>query len=269
MDKLTNAASADPLRAVPDRFGAAIAALQRLADHDRYQAAFIFGSVARGDSTSFSDLDVKVIVDQGNPCININHPLIDGVKLDLTFVSFEQIQATTQGEITRAERIPMLAESLILFDKTGKLQALRSHAQHAQPRQCAPTDHQLIRFLVYHADNKAKRFVHSDPCAALLVMHMSLSEILDNHYWIQGRWRVSSKRLLQDMRDWDHTLAHLLEAFVTATEVHTKYRVWTEVIDHVLQPLGGRQPIADNNCCCDVCRSDLTRLASPAQAIEP
>jgi hypothetical protein len=40
-------------------------------------------------------------------------------------------------------------------------------------------------------------------------------------------------------------------------EVETKYQWWPAIIDHILEPLGGRQPIAENNCDCVVCREDL------------
>ncbi len=250
----------DLLLQAPPRFRLAIAAIQCLADHPRYQAAFIFGSVARGDATAQSDLDVKVVTDLDNLCANINHPVIDGVKLDLTFGSFAQLQAATGAEIERGERIPMLAESLIVFDKTGQFVALRGHAQAARPKPYPAGDHQLIQFLVFHMNNKAERFVNSDPHVALLAMHMNVNEILDIHYRLQERWRLSSKRVLQDLRQWDAAMAQLLEAFVTATDAPAKFAVWTAIIEHVLQPLGGRQPIDQNNCGCDVCRNDLAQL---------
>lgn len=252
----------DLLGQAPARFQCALAVIQRLADHPRYDAAFIFGSVARGDATVLSDLDVKVVTDLDNPCTNINHPHIETVKLDLTFGSLEQLEAGTQQEIERGERIPMLAESIIVFDKTGQLAALRSHAQAARPKPYTARDHQLIQFWFYHMNDKAERFVDSDPDVALLAMHMNINEALDIHYRLRERWRLSSKRVLQDLRQWDAAMAQLLEAFVATADARTKFTVWTDMIEHVLQPLGGRQPIDQNNCDCDVCRNDLTHFYS-------
>lgn len=250
----------DLLQQAPPRFQPAIAAIQRLADHPRYEAAFIFGSVARGDSTNLSDLDVKVITGLDNSCANINHPVIGGVKLDLTFGSFAQLEAFTQNEMERGERIPMLAESMIVFDKNRQLAALRSHAQAARPKPYTATDHQLIQFLVFHMNDKAERFLDSNPDVALVALHMNINEILDIHYRLQEHWRLSSKRLLQDLRQWDAAMAQLLEAFVTTADARAKFAVWTGMVEHVLQPLGGRQPIDQNNCGCDVCRDDLAHL---------
>ncbi|GCE50035.1 hypothetical protein KTH_49040 [Thermosporothrix hazakensis] len=41
-----------------------------------------------------------------------------GVKLDLTFLSLEQLRKHTREEMERAERIPIIAKSIILFGDT-------------------------------------------------------------------------------------------------------------------------------------------------------
>jgi predicted nucleotidyltransferase len=114
---------------IPARFAAAYSAVAALADAERYRGAFIFGSVARGTATAQSDCDVRVLIDQDSRCANINHPVIAGVKLDLTFISLAQLQRDTAQEIARATRLPMIAESIIVFDKTGALGALRDQAR--------------------------------------------------------------------------------------------------------------------------------------------
>jgi predicted nucleotidyltransferase len=59
------------------RFAEGIKRIRRLANDARYEAAFVFGSVAEGTSTDKSDLDVRVVVDDDNPCENVNHPIFD------------------------------------------------------------------------------------------------------------------------------------------------------------------------------------------------
>src|SRR5579871_5625908 len=105
-----------PPSTIPPRFHPAYQHIQRLAQHERYQAALIFGSLARGEATDASDMDVKVVTDEENPCANINHPVIGGVKLDLSFSSISQFRKDLDKEIATHERVPILAESLIVFD---------------------------------------------------------------------------------------------------------------------------------------------------------
>jgi predicted nucleotidyltransferase len=245
---------------VPTRFHLAYQHIERLAQHERYQAALIFGSLARGEVTDQSDMDVKVVTDGDNPCANVNHPVIGGVKLDLSFSSISQFRESLDREIARRERIPTLAESLIVFDKTGELTELCELAKAVQPRKLMPDEYQFLQFMFYHGNSKAERNLRNDPVTALLVMHVGLNDFLQYHYRIQGRWWVSSKRLLADLRGWDPALAQLIERFVTSCDVQSKFQAWSEIIDYILEPLGGRQPIAENNCHCPVCRVDLGRV---------
>lgn len=245
---------------VPARFVTAYNSIQLLANDPRYLAAFIFGSLARGEVTDQSDLDVRVIVDEDNSCSNVNHPIIGGVKIDLSFASFEQLRRVTQREMETRERIPMIAESLIIFDKTGELTYLREMASQAQPRVITPAEHQWVQFMFFHANNKVERNLEADPPTALLAMHIGINALLQFHYQLHGKWWVSNKRMLRDLRRWDSTLASLLEHFVVTGDIQEKFSVWSAIIDHILEPLGGRQPISENNCSCEVCTRDLQEL---------
>lgn len=242
------------------RFAAAYQRIADLAQYDRYLAAYIFGSYARGEATEQSDLDVHVIINEDNPCGNINHPIIAGVKLDLSFCSLEQLNERTSREMEQHERLPMIAESLIVFDKTGELANLQMQARQGKPRTIPPDKLQFLQFMFFHGNEKVQRNLEADPLTALLVMHLGLNEFLKYHYQLQQHWWVSSKRLLADLRQWDLALAHLLEQFVATSDVHAKFAHWSAIIEHILAPVGGRQPIAENNCACAVCQQDLARF---------
>ncbi len=241
------------------RFEASYRSLRALEGHGRYLGAFIFGSVARGEATGRSDLDAKVLVDTDNPCDNINHPVIGGVKLDLTFISLAQLRRDTEREVARAARVPMLAESHIVFDTTGELEALRAWARQATPPRATPEDYQLLRFLVFHTHNKVARAMESDPPAALLAMHTGLVELFDHYRRLQGRWEVSSKRLLPELRAADPPLARLVEDFVATADLRAKFRLWEELVASIARPLGGWAD-AENTCDCAGCRADLAAL---------
>lgn len=245
--------------ALPERFAEACRHIQRLERQGRYLGAFIFGSVARGEATARSDLDVKVIVAADNPCTNLNHPVIGDVKLDLAFLSLAQLRRDTEQEVARAVRVPMLAESIILFDKTGALAELRDWARQTTPPRATPADFQLLRFLVFHVHDKVARAIESDPPAALLTMHLGLAELFDIDRRLQGRWEVSSKRRLPELRVVDPPLAGLVEAFVATADLQAKFRLWTNIVAHIARPLGSWAD-AENTCDCAVCRADLAAL---------
>ncbi len=245
---------------IPARFLPAYRCVQQLEHYDRYLAAYIFGSVVRGEATEKSDFDVHVIVDEDNTCPNINHPIINGVKLDLSFRSLQQLRERTYQEMERCERMPMIAESLIVFDKTHELELLQEQAMQVKPKEVLPEEHQMLQFMFFHGNDKVQRNLDSDPITALLVMHVGLNDFLQFHYQLQQHWWVSSKRLLADLRQWDPPLAQLLEHFVKTADVHMKFSYWSAMIDHIIQPLGGRQPISENNCNCAICQHDLAMI---------
>ena len=67
-------------------------------------------------------------------------------------------------------------------------------------------------------------------------------------------------RFLPAYRRWDPTLTGLGVSFGAAVDPPATFAAWSAIVDHVLRPLGGRRPIAGNNCACAVCREDLARL---------
>ncbi len=246
---------------LPPHFEDAIKKIKQLKNLPHYSGAFVFGSAARGEVTKHSDLDVRVIADTPKTCQEINHPHINDIKLDISFDSFENIEKQTKIEMEKGGRIPMIAESIILFDKTGKLRKLKKLAQKSKPKKLTKNDHNWIQFMVYHATDKAKRHLISDPLSSLLSLDSNLGEILKFHYQINRRWWLSNKRLLKDIRQWDKKLNLKLEKFLVTHSVHRKFELWQEIVSHILEPLGGSKPIAETNCDCPVCRSHLKNLS--------
>lgn len=226
----------------------------------RYEAAFIFGSVAEGTSTKNSDLDVKVVVDEDNPCKNINHPTFDDYKLDITFGSFSQIKKLCDDQIKQGDREPNLVRGVILFDKTGELTKLQKKVQDAKPQKLGPKDYQFVQFMLYHANNKVERVLEDDPISSLYSMHANIGEVLKFHFKLNGKWWVSSKNVLKSLDEWDKELSGLVKKFVSSAKPKEKFGFWSAIIDHITAQMGGRQPITENNCGCEVCKVDLGAL---------
>jgi hypothetical protein len=247
---------------LPERFRAAYQAIQRFEGLDRYRAAFIFGPVARGVVNEQSDLDVQVIVNEDTSCRRMNHPIIGGVQLNLTFLSLGQFEERTKKEIEHSGRMRALtiAESIIIFDKTRILRHMREEAQQLQPRTVSPREQQVLQSLLLHRNAMAASYLEEDPLTALLIMHVNVLNLLLSHYKQQQKWWVGPHRLLADLSTWDTKMAHLVGNFLTTNEVHTKFQWWSEILDHVLQPLGGRQPFPAQSCLCNRCQDDVALL---------
>ncbi len=244
---------------IPLKFQKAIQQVKKLKNHDRYLGAFIFGSTVRGEAKEGSDLDVKVIIDKDS-CKNINHPFINDIKLDISFYSFRQLEEVMDRQATRNVRVPMIAESIILFDKTGTLKKLKKKYQKIKPKKYTKDDHQLVKFLAFHATNKIEKNLVKDSTLALLGMHLNLNDLIQSHYHLKGRWWLGAKRLMGDLKTWDKKLAVLLERYVAESDIQKKFKLWLAMTDYILKPIGGRQNIEENNCDCKECRIDLYNL---------
>jgi hypothetical protein len=57
-------------------------------------------------------------------------------------------------------------------------------------------------------------------------------------------------------------MATLVEKFVSTSHVDKKYEFWSQILDYVARPIGGRKEISEINCKCEVCRNDLRHLVS-------
>ena len=249
---------------VPERFVPGVRAVAGLVADERYLGALIFGSVARGTAVEASDLDVRVLVSEDNPCLALNHPRIGCVKLDITFRSLRQLEQELDQEIAGGRRPPMIAEALILFDKTGCLDELKARADAIRAPAHDPADARLDHFMLYHANDKVERALEDDPASALWSMHATVNDVIGIHYRIRGRFKVSSKKLLADLDDWDAPLADLLRRFVGEADARRKFGVWSAIGDHVSAELGGRLPIEENVCGCAVCAADVAALQNAA-----
>lgn len=249
-----------PERMVPSRFEPAVNAIRALQGQPRYLGALIFGSVAEGESDHHSDLDAIVLVDEDNPCPNINHPGCWGHKVDISFRSIRQIAELAEMWRRRGARRSSLARALIVFDKTGELERLRQRVFMQRRAAATQDDRQDAAALLYHIDDKVRRNLSEDPDTALYCMHVGIGELLEQHFRIHGEWWFGSKKVLTALDRWDRPSANLVRHFLAATDPEVKFDGWSAVVEHVLASLGGRRPIAEYNCDCSVCAADLTTL---------
>jgi predicted nucleotidyltransferase len=246
---------------IQPKFKKAIDTVRTLQHQDRYLGAFVFGSVARHEATDKSDLDVKIVIDHDS-CGNINHPFLDGIKLDVSFGSFKQLEDMMDRQASKNERVPMIAESIILFDKTGKLKELKKRYQQVRPKKYTKADHQIIKFMAFHANDKIEKNLEKNEALALLGMHLNLNDIIKMHYQIRGRWYLGAKRIFEDLNEWDRPLSKLLRTYVLEKDTNKKFKIWTKMVDYVLEPVGGRQDVRENNCTCANCKRDLMALTN-------
>ena len=245
---------------LPRGFKTILLKIKNLERYDGYLGAFVFGSVARGEATKTSDIDVKVVTKSDSKCSKFTHPLIDNIKLDLNFNSRKQVVEFTKKEIEKSERIPMIAESIILFDKNGQLQKIKDNALKAKPKKITNKDKRELLFMLYHADSKCQRFLKSDPESSLFSLGININDVLKCHYKINRKWWLSDKRILKDLNSWDQKLEKYIRKFSKSSNATLKFKYWVRILDYIARPIGEWRNVEKTGCKCQYCRQNLFRI---------
>lgn len=243
---------------ISEKYRQAITRIQKLASEERYIGAFVFGSVARGDVGEDSDLDVVIVVDSDNNCLNISQPIVDGVKLDLSFTSIKQLRDRERRD--HSGKIPMLAEAVILFDTTGELTKFKAEVGSKQRESYEEKDRSHVQFLINHTESKIRYGLANDIDTARLCLQKGWRHLIDVHYKIQGRWNVSDKRLTRDLQGWDTVFLEMVQGFLQENNPEKQYELWQDAAAYVLAPWGGRQETKGNSCRCEWCKHDIETL---------
>ena len=223
-------------------FDIAVEKIKDLEKYDKYEAALIFGSYARDTVNEDSDIDTVVVCDQDKKN-TILHPYVGDVKLDLSYYSFEQLKDKCDKEVDKREREPMIARSLILFDKTGELTSLVKELNKITPGKWTNEMEADQRFLMYHANDKVVRNLEKDPISSLFSMSIGVNDLLKTHYLINEKWWLSNKKLLSDLSSWDKKMYELLVKFLELSEVEEKYSYWKKIYEYILEQIGGSKPL--------------------------
>lgn len=245
---------------IPKKFISLIEKIRKLEANKHYLAAFLFGSAAREELNDDSDLDVIVMTDNTTGIEHVLHPTINSVKLDISFNTFKQIVKNMEEQIAKNERLPMICESTILFDKTGKLSKYKRSLEKIKPCKLKSDEIKWCIFMPLHINSKIKKFIKTDPTQTLLIMHDAVGDLLKRHYRLNRKWRLSDKRLLPDLKSWDPIMAQLVEKYVHQTQLNKKYRLWQKMLNHVIAPFGGDKGFEQTNCKCKICQKNLSNL---------
>ncbi len=227
------------------RFKPAIQKVTSLQKHNRYEAALIFGSLARGGANENSDVDCIVITKEDTDK-SILHPYIAGIKLDISYSSYTQLEDEFNKTTNKSGREPMIAGCIIVFDKTGRLTELMKRINRVRPMRWTKAMEAEQRFNMYHANNKVVRNLEQDKIAATYSMNMGIDELLKVHYLINRRWWLSNKKLFDDLKSWDKKMYELLKAFLVASTVDEKYKYWDKIYKYVHGQIGGIKPLDDS-----------------------
>lgn len=202
-----------------DAVAAALAVLER--ECPTCLAAFLAGSVVRGEATASSDLDIMVIVPEGSPTYRESFRAFDWpVEVFVHTPSIHRQFAAKEAARRRPSTSMMDCEGIILRDVDGFASQLKLEAcalLEQGPPPLAAAELALARYGVSDLmDDLADARADEAFLIAAQLAEASANLILDSH----RRWRGNGKWAMRMLRRLDPALAtrlaEALSAFYTA-----------------------------------------------------
>jgi len=205
------------------------------------EAAFLAGSVVRGEATATSDLDI-VVFDSSVTVSYRESFFYEGWPIEWYVHNLESYYAFYESDCARAKpsHPKMVSEGVILNDK-GKAKVLQDEARMILKKGPSPWEEDEITLKRYFLTDVLEDFIGATDrgeemcCAATLAEQVHEFILRTNKQWIG-----SSKWIVRALRNYDQTLAdRFVHVFDHYYETREKESVIT-FVDDALQPYGGR-----------------------------
>jgi len=205
------------------------------------------GSRLRGEGDANSDLDIVVVI--AHPQRRRWNLMIEGVEIEM-FINpaiqmrqyFEEERLSGRGQMPH-----LCATGRVVFDPQGIMATLQAEARSVWkvgPPPLSKRDHWQFRYHTADLLRDIEDVRVSDEENAAFLVALLLSQLIDRHYRISGRWLHKPKRAIHDLAQWDALASRLArQACSSKTAITGRCAAIRALADHVLAPLGGVMPV--------------------------
>lgn len=205
------------------------------------EAAFLAGSIVRGEATATSDLDI-VVFDSSVAASYRESFFYEGWPIEWYLHNLESYYAFYESDCARAKpSLPkMVSEGIVLYGG-GKAEALQEEASMILKKGPAPWEENEITLKRYFLTDVLEDFIGATDrgeeicCASALAEQVHEFLLRTNEQWVG-----SSKWIVRALRNYDQTLAdRFVEVFDMFYQTREKEQV-ISFVDEALKPYGGR-----------------------------
>ncbi len=246
---------------IKKKYTRTITAIKSLQSDARYQGAILFGSVRNGFDLPDSDVDVIVMTNKTCDCSSRNDTaMIKDIPVDISFLSPAQFK--TRAVQPHYGHCPIILEADILFDKNGVLAELKNSVKKlSKPPVLSIEELETSQYGIQHTHEKIRRHIARNPKVARLYIQKGLITLIDFHYRLHRKWRVSFNRLLPDLKKWDRPFAAKLATFLNSDDIRLQYTAWNKLAAHVIKA-SALLHSSKNKKTCRNCRQDIEKLTN-------
>lgn len=206
------------------------------------RAAFLAGSVVRGDATATSDLDIVVVID--HPEAPFRESLFfEGWPVEIFVHTPESVLRYFNSDAER--RMPtlpvMVVESAVLVSQDGTAETLRDRAQALLDAGPAPLTEQALTNQRYFVTDLLDDFEGSTDHAESFFIAAELAiRTIDLWLGLNGQWTGRGKWVMRALRRYDPVQADRLAVALQALDITGDKQPLIDFVEGVLAPAGGR-----------------------------
>ncbi len=207
-------------------------------------AVLLFGSLAKKNYTETSDIDLQVLIEDGE--IGKMHFEIDNIGVDISLDNFYHI--FNQSIIHhRQAYVKILGPSIIILDKTNGLtdKGLNFVRQLYASRANVHSSINDLILLKNGMENRLKEIealMETDNYAAEYILAVTFDRLMYQFDIYNGYWLAVKRRFLEELKTKNEFFYELACSFLSATELYKKKEILEKMIKFFLEPLGGFLP---------------------------
>lgn len=203
--------------------------LEELSERPEVLGVALFGSAARGDARTDSDVDVYVLVKDGSWR---DIETRDGKHYEFVYASASESEAFWKAN--PHDYVKLWTDARILFDPEGQLAAFRKDAERFREQGPPQPDPKAIAHGRFDADDQLRAIralQHSDPATAALALHRLIERLSEVFFSLRGRWVPPPKERLNQIRELAPKLGRAFDTIYVAEAIGTKVEAAQDLVD--------------------------------------
>ncbi|MBN2794057.1 MAG: hypothetical protein JXR88_01525 [Clostridia bacterium] len=216
--------------------------VETLKEDDHISAILLVGKTSKAEEESFdhlNDIDLLAVYDN-NRSFERQVEQIDNVPFDISYISIFDL--ITQVEDRSEIWVNMIIGARVYFAVNELIFGIIDRVKDIYLNGTVQIKEEEIKFIRFNLSNKLQDVKNrmSDVIVSSYLMHRLFDLTIADYYALRSMWQPSAKNLFDHLQIIDEKLCRMSKEFIYECTAKGKQIVLERIIDHVLDPYGGR-----------------------------
>ena len=191
----------------------------------------VFGSFARGEDRSNSDIDVLVVTKKG-----VKRDIEKRGKRTFEFVYVSFSEAIKFYKANPNDCVQLWRDAVVLYDETGYMKRLHAFSKRLEKKGKAPLSDAGLKhalFDVEDAISAMESITKHDSATANLYAHIKAANLVELYFDVRQLWTPPPKKQLQKIREISKADAKVFDAFFEAVDAQKRITLLKKMVQVV------------------------------------